>query len=278
MEDTKKQDNIISQNNQKKPIADYIVAIAIMLVLISVLIFIVITVFVSERPKENEEDYQPTTILYDSDVSEYEKYFKNYKPIIVKNVALIEDHDGERGLYFNGYDNYIQLESMPATIDWESGFVIELKIRYKIYANVFGAIFDFDDEVDLNSISLGYYHKEEHAFIVRKFGFEGNQKMSASSIGKLEEDELYTYKLVVEKVANGYEISSYKVDDNVTLLDRVYHQGDNLIKNGIRRKNFIGRSNNIWEDLFYGTIYYMKVSDSKGQTIFEIDPNIDRKD
>lgn len=246
------------------------------------------------------------------------KQYKLYKePIVIKDASsygydamLIGDTnvlgDGTNKYFsFDGDGDFIQLPTLPATIDWERGFIVEFKVQTetKIVNNVervpvHARILDFANGV-INP-TTGVYYGSNNIYILNDYNSNNGNNIKIGGRQNASNDSYFGF--IAENVGvtdvNTFKFTYIKNTEDNTNYDLKIEQKkanetsfstklETITKlhfsNAERKYNYIGKSpwigtTNSVDEPFKGKIYYVKIdafvtgSDSM-QTILNIDAN-----
>ncbi len=189
-----------------------------------------------------------------------------YNAKFMNGTKIITDENSRKAISFDGEDDYVDVDDIPAEVDFASGFIVEFEAEWNVLNN-WSRIFDFGVGKEQDNIfvsiftanpSLGvavWYNKTENRIEVP----------NVITIG-----EILKFKIIYDKKETGYELRIYK---NNELVYTTNYEIENLISNVLRTNNYLGRSN--WESdkYFKGLIYNLKITDSKGTPIIWYDLN-----
>ena len=180
----------------------------------------------------------------------------DYNGEFIGNAVIKKDGDDGYGIYFDGNKSYVDLGTLPSTIEWEKGFTIEFEIKCLEHRN-WSRVFDFgngypnDDLVFYLSSTVGGYGFDIFkgtTLIENNFttGLSLNVKTKIKIIYKSSEKQVELYK-----------------DDNLVQTVSV----SDTINNIDRKHCYLGKSNVEYDPYFNGYIYSFKLSDSTGKPI-----------
>ena len=196
------------------------------------------------------------TYLDDQSLNNYDAIIYGGKIVTIDNQKAVE---------LDGIDDYIQLPVLPKTIDFASGYTLEVTMKWKKLGS-FARIIDFGDGAGVDNLVIASWGTNKTLYIAQ---YNGSTNVHYPYINlSLEENTIQKYKISLIKGTNYYNLKLYlndqlKVDNN----DKI---PSTQINNVERRYNYIGKSN--WNDPYLDAyIYDLKIYDSKNNLILHYD-------
>ena len=196
------------------------------------------------------------TYLDDQSLNNYDAIIYGGKIVTIDNQKAVE---------LDGIDDYIQLPVLPKTIDFASGYTLEVTMKWKKLGS-FARIIDFGDGAGVDNLVIANWGTSKTLYIGH---YNGSTSVVYPYINlSLEENTIQKYKISLIKGTNYYDLKLYlndqlKVDNN----DKI---PSTQINNVERRYNYIGKSN--WNDPYLDAyIYDLKIYDSKNNLILHYD-------
>ncbi len=205
--------------------------------------------------------------------NEYDLYDisgNNYNAKFMNGAKIITDENSRKAISFDGEDDYVDIDDLPATIDWESGFSVEFEAEWKAL-NYYSRIFDFANGSDSDNFLAA---NVKNTTVLNTDIRYDNTVTGHSSVDAIELNKILKFKIDNVKTNEGYRQDVYK---NGILLSSIDSITDKYIKNILRTSNYLGKSN--WDketygdENFNGLIYSFKMADSKGNPILWYDLN-----
>ncbi len=236
---------------------------------------IIVTGMKSSRTKCNlyfTKTYDDTT-LYDLSGNNYNGTFQN-------GAIVQKDEENNLGIYFDGTDDYVDIDDLPASINWESGFTIEFEAMWKAFP-YYSRIFEFGNGTDSDNIFVSNMKETNQLTFATRYGMQSDNSIvvfqyDQDNKAKINQNEKACYKLIIIKNDNNMQIDIYK---NLIFQDTIpylFKNGiNNILRNILRVENYLGRSS--WtgtyakDAYFYGYIYSLKITDSKNNIILWYD-------
>ena len=199
----------------------------------------------------------------------YDKSGNNYNGDLLNGAVIKEDDEGQKGLYLDGKDAYVDIDDLPDNIDWTSGFAIEFEARW-LALNYWSRIIDFGNGPDSDNILIGNLENTNDLMPSLRYG-NLSQPYEKIFSNIIEIGKKNKYKVVYQKNDTNYVENLYK--DNA-FIESVTYETTDIIKNVLRTENYIGKSE--WylianDENFYGYIYYLKITDSNDKPILWYD-------
>ena len=195
----------------------------------------------------------------------YDLSNNNYNGTLV-NGAVIKEDDGQRGIFFDGTDDFVDIVDFPDTIDWNSGFTIEFKAKW-LKLNAWSRILDFGNGAEKDNIVIANNGIANNIVLDTKYNNETRRVLIDKAINL---DEIQHIKIEVVKNDNGYTYNAYK---NNELIKTQLTEVEDLLYNIPRTNNYLGKSNWLADDYFNGYIYYLKINDKYNNPILIYDFN-----
>lgn len=178
-------------------------------------------------------------------------------------VEIQKDENNDYYFNFDGVDDYVQIETLPASINWRDGFTIEFKAKWDAF-NSWSRIFDFGNGAESDNILV-----TNPTNILMFVGRNGSHEiMTKPNVVINNDTALFTITLT--KIDNTYNVDYYI---NKTLNYSHKLTTNYLLQNIERRSNYLGRSNWASDSYFLGRIYSLKIDQADGTNIIDIDVN-----
>ena len=205
----------------------------------------------------------------------YDKANNNIDTMVLYNGCEIKkDEENDYYLSFDGIDDFVQLNKLPASINWSDGVVIEFTAKWDAL-NYESRIFDFGNGENSNNFLIGTYQttsKIQFASVI------GNSIVINYPSSEITLTNKANYKIIYEKnIDSTMNIYLYQNNVLVTQLDNI----TGGIENIERTKNYLGKSHWILDSCgssctdkyFKGRIYKLKIDQANGVNIINIDLN-----
>ena len=211
--------------------------------------------------------YNETT-LYDLSGNGYDGTFKGAK--------VQKDENGNLGIYFDGKDDFVDVVDLPASINWESGFIVEFEAMWKAFST-YSRILDFGNGPESDNIFVTNYAANASLSLGTRYGKRGSDEnygafsQAAVPVVSIDKDKKNFYKLIVKKEENNIIIDIYKKSNLSGTITYDVTQTGNIVKNILRTENYLGKSNWTADGYFFGYIYSLKITDSKNNIILWYD-------
>ena len=181
----------------------------------------------------------------------------------MQNGALIKlDDENKKGLYFDGTDDYVDIEDLPSTINWNDGFTVEFEAKWLKF-NAWSRIFDFGNGQAIDNITVGNSLNTNAI----SFGVMVNSEDYRNSFGSLDLNKIEKIKMILKKENDGYELTTTVNNGKEILIKYNFVSLPNMF----RKNNYLGRSNWTWDEYFNGYIYNLKITDSNNNVIIWYD-------
>lgn len=205
--------------------------------------------------------------IYFKDSTVPDKSENNFTAVLKNGASIKTDDNNIKYFSFDGEDDYIELPTLPANINWADGFTVEFKARW-LSPNKWSRIFDFGNgcESDNIIVSRGGNHD---ALVLGGRSNITTTDNDAYLLNNAGLANLNEFKIEFLKTTDGYQIKTYQNGDLVSTMDRTSSQG---FRNIERTTNYIGKSNWVADKYFCGNIYYLKITDSTGKIILWYEP------
>ena len=205
--------------------------------------------------------------------NEYDLYDisgNNYNAKFINGTKIITDGNSRKAISFDGEDDYVDVDDIPADVDFASGFTIEFEAEWKALNN-WSRIIDFGNGP--NSDNFLVANDTTTTTLNTDVRYNGTVTGHNAIPNAVELNKIIKFKIDNVKTNEGYRQDVYKNDE---LLSSAVSNTDKYIKNVLRTTNYLGRSN--WDESysdkrFNGLIYYLKITDSKGNPILWYDLN-----
>jgi prepilin-type N-terminal cleavage/methylation domain-containing protein len=176
---------------------------------------------------------------------------------VLKNGASFKDG----GLLLTGDDDYVQLPTLPSTINWRDGITIEFSAKWDVNQK-WSRIFDFGNGSATNNIAVS--NQETTTNVRLTLYYEG---ISTGYNVATTSNTRSNYRIVISKSGSNYVLTSYK--DGVQTFTETFAM-KNFLANQTRTSNYIGKSN--WADSYFnGVIYNLKITQANGTKIIDFD-------
>lgn len=205
--------------------------------------------------------------IYFKDSTVPDKSENNFTAVLKNGASIKTDDNNIKYFSFDGEDDYIELPTLPANINWANGFTVEFKAQWLTFQR-WSRIFDFGNGRDSDNIVVAQAFAED----VLVLGGRSNITTTDNDVYLLNNAglaNLNEFKIEFLKTTDGYQIKTYQNGNLASTMDRTSSQG---FRNVERKNNYIGKSN--WQDdeYFKGNIYYLKITDSTGKIILWYEP------
>ena len=170
---------------------------------------------------------------------------------------------------------YVQLPTIPATVNFVDGFTIETKQKWANFGTYYARIFDTSPG-NAGAGNIGISHQQTtnnlDIFLGNDSDTSGNDRHTVTNYFEL--NTVQTTKVVLKKNSStSYTLTTYK---NGTLVD-TYNYNHCPVSNSAKTHTYIGRSS--WygsvdgDGTFPGTIYYVKLTLADGTKVVDVDFN-----
>lgn len=205
--------------------------------------------------------------IYFKDSAVYDKSDNNFTAVLKNGASIKTDDNNIKYFSFDGEDDYIELPTLPANINWADGFTVEFKAQWLAFKN-WSRIFDFGNGAYSDNIVVAQLITED---VLVLGGLNGitNTTNETNLISNAGLANLNEFKIEFLKTTDGYQIKTYQNGDLVSTMGRTSSQG---FRNIERTTNYIGKSNWVADKYFCGNIYYLKITDSAGKIILWYEP------
>ena len=217
----------------------------------------------TEQDKSEKVDYELNLTCTQKDIVNvaiiYDKSGNNYTATLKNGAEIKRDGNGDKYLSLEGTNSYAQLPTLPATIDFESGFTIEFKAKWDSFNN-WSRVFDFGNGSSNDNIIVA--NKSEALYFASRNGIDSVAK-DVLLLSKPNLKEINEFKIDVIKSGDIYIIKTYQ---NGQLASTVETQ-KKPFRNAERKNNYIGKSNWASDGYFDGRIYYLKITQADGKPI-----------
>lgn len=205
--------------------------------------------------------------IYFKDSAVPDKSDNNFTAVLKNGASIKTDDNNIKYFSFDGEDDYIELPTLPADINWADGFTVEFKAQWLAFKN-WSRIFDFGNGRDSDNIVVAQLTTKDILVLGGRNGITTNTNdtnlVSNACLANLNE-----FKIEFLKTTAGYQIKTYQNGDLVSTMGRTSSQG---FRNIERTTNYIGKSNWVADKYFCGNIYYLKITDSTGKIILWYEP------
>ena len=180
--------------------------------------------------------------------------------------AEIVSVDGQKAIKFDGVDDFVKVPILPETIDFVSGYTVEVTMKWNKLDEYMG-IMDFGNNVSLNNLVIDNWGTHN---TLRLRYFNGSTQNYFKYINiTLSPNVVEKYKIVLTK---GTEYYNLKIYLNDTLKTNNSNQIPIGAFNNVQRiSNFIGRKNYTVDPYLSGYIYEFKILDSNNNPILHYD-------
>lgn len=179
-------------------------------------------------------------------------YTTSSNPNMLKDLTNLKVEDYyDSHLKFDGADDYVQLPTLPATIDFAHGFTIEFTAKWNSLGN-WSRIFDFGNGSAADNI------------VISNVG-------TVNSIGFSVYNGATGYNTVIDNCITVGEVADWKIIVDTSRNLSLYKNGnliatrvvDFLPINTARTTNYIGKSN--WTNpILNGSVYELKITETDG--------------
>ena len=260
------------------------------------------TLKVNINPKDNKV-FSKTTIYLDVIVKSPSEYKKTIKITVTNDILLDSSSnknnatlkDGAKIAYDNGNNSYIELDgtnyvllpTISSSFNFEKGFTIESVVEIDEF-NGNSTILNLGNGIDSSSVGEDHIivqlvENEEGRINTVKFEAQGKGPFGAKDTHKnypennsIEAGVKTNISTTISKDIGFYSSKIYIQEENEASKRQYSATGLTTIrpiKDVGRTQNYIGKS--YWNkgDYFKGKIYYLKMTDSKGNVVFEFDLN-----
>ena len=205
--------------------------------------------------------------IYFKDSTVPDKSENNFTAVLKNGASIKTDDNNIKYFSFDGEDDYIELPTLPANINWADVFTVEFKAQWLAF-KYWSRIFDFGNNCDSDNIVVAQLTTEDILVLGGRNGITTNQNntnlVSNAGLANLNE-----FKIEFLKTTAGYQIKTYQNGNLASTMDRTSSQG---FRNIERTTNYIGKSNWQHDEYFKGNIYYLKITDSTGKIILWYEP------
>ena len=205
--------------------------------------------------------------IYFKDSAVYDKSDNNFTAVLKNGASIKTDDNNIKYFSFDGEDDYIELPTLPANINWADGFTVEFKAKW-LSPNKWSRIFDFGNGCDSDNIIVSKGGNLDALVLGGRSNITTTDN-DAYLLNNAGLANLNEFKIEFLKTTDGYQIKTYQNGDLVSTMGRTSSQG---FRNIERTTNYIGKSNWQHDDYFKGNIYYLKITDSAGKTILWYEP------
>ena len=175
--------------------------------------------------------------------------------------------DGENAIELDGVDDYIELPTLPSTIDFAGGYTVEVTMKWKTL-DKFARIMDFGNGSGSDNLVIANWGSTPY---IAYYNGTANINYPYFSL-TLSKNVKETYKFELIKGSEYYTLKTYLNGTLKTTNSDKITVG--AFRNIERTKNYIGKSN--WNNPYLNAyIYNFKISDSNGNVIVSYDANND---
>lgn len=187
-------------------------------------------------------------------------------PFILQNGASVKmDNNNDYYLNFDGVDDYVQIGTIPASVNWSDGFSLEFKAEWNAL-NIWSRIFDFGNGSLSDNLVIANYRESDSMILHLVNNNTENAYIPSTSMITL--NRVNNYKINYKKSNNGFVIEYFKDDELINTVNSNF-----TVRNVNRVSNYIGKSNWSGDGYFKGKIYYLKITQADGTDIINIDIN-----
>lgn len=174
--------------------------------------------------------------------------------------------DGTLAATFDGIDDYIEVPTLPETINWQDGFMIEFEATYDEFGK-WSRIFDFGNGQGKKNILMT--NGVEKDLMLHVYFMDSSYHQRFQTDLSLKTSTKFTVKVQLERVDTKYLFHVYDQDKIVKTEE--YDSGGDLLDNVQRIYNYIGKSNWGTDAYFKGKIYNLKITEASGRVILWYD-------
>ena len=234
-----------------------------------------VTVYAVEtKYKAEDVKYKETTVkaalddLYSKNNKEevYNKLFNNNKYLLKNGTQIKKDSNGNYYFDFDGVDDYIQLATIPESVNFSDGFTIEFKAKWDAF-NKWSRIFDFGNGFENYNLFVATYNTTNKLAFSSREG--SKERFAKTEVVELNSNSFSIYKIeIIKKSENNYNVKFYKDNELVNEFTE-----SAMFPNVERINNYIGKSNFDADAYFDGQIYYLKIKQADGISIVDVDAN-----
>lgn len=202
--------------------------------------------------------------LYEKNSSTYDK-LTNAKIKEIAGAKIGKDENNDLYFLFDGINDYIELETLPASINWTDGITLEYEVIYNAF-NHWSRILDVSNGARSDNIIIANY-STTHNPIYHMFN-GSTENTYIPSIINLNANQKYKIKIEYIKNSSNYTINFY-LDDQLKETKTTNY----TVRNVERKICYIGKSAFPNDGYFNGKIYYLKVDQANGENIIDINAN-----
>ena len=180
-------------------------------------------------------------------------------------VEIQKDENNDYYFNFDGVDDYVQIETLPASINWRDGFTIEFKAKWDAF-NSCSRIFDFGNGAESDNIWVSNLETKN----ILTFAGRSGANVIFTVPNAIINNDTALFTITLTKIDNTYNVDYYI---NKTLNYSHKLTTNYLLQNIERKSNYLGRSNWAIDPYFLGRIYSLKIDQADGKNIIDIDVN-----
>lgn len=200
-----------------------------------------------------------------TDITEIQDSSGKGHTLNLKNgTAVKRDLDGNYYLDFDGEDDYAQINTLEASIDWQNGFTIEFEAMWKDFY-YWSRLLDFGNGIDRDNI-LVLNNKYNNILNFSIYDGDYGEEFEKAII---TQNQKAKFKIQYIKIGTDrYRVYIYK--NGQQYLSQVTEL---KVNNILRTKNYIGFSSDTDSWHFNGRLYSLKITEANGTEILHYDLN-----
>ena len=204
------------------------------------------------------------TYLVDSSTNKFDAKLVNGAKVVTVN--------GEKAIELDGVDDYIEVPTLPSTIDFVSGYTVEVTMKWKEFSS-FSRIMDFGNGSNADNLIIANWGTFSTPYLAYYNGSTNTYYPNSTITFSKNTKETYKFELI--KGTEYYTLNIYLNGIRNTSNSNTIKVGS--FKNIERKNNYIGNTN--WTDPFLNAyIYTFKILDANGKEILSYNANNTRTD
>ena len=204
------------------------------------------------------------TYLVDSSTNKFDAKLVNGAKVVTVN--------GEKAIELDGVDDYIEVPTLPSTIDFVSGYTVEVTMKWKEFSS-FSRIMDFGNGSNADNLIIANWGTSYTPYLAYYNGSTNTYYPNSTITFSKNTKETYKFELI--KGTEYYTLNIYLNGIRNTSNSNTIKVGS--FKNIERKNNYIGNTN--WTDPFLNAyIYTFKILDANGKEILSYNANNTRTD